>query len=190
MWPSSGECSSRPSASMRRRGATSTPRSHACSSSASRLERLAQPMREVARLPGFEAVVGAITDDTAPVLVLLAQLAVAHRVEQRRAPRAVLAQRVQNVRRDLEALEQLEAQVEQLLTAVVVGPAAVRVAEVTTRAQQAQHLDEEAAAVVVEMRCLDVDDDVERSVREVKLLGVADLEREPCASRARAREPD
>src|SRR6187401_1531618 len=40
------------------------------------------------------------------------------------------------------------------------------------------------------MRCLDVDDDVERRVRKGELLGVADLEREPCACRARAREPN
>src|SRR5262245_29570409 len=103
MWPSSDACSSRPSALMLRRDAMSTPLSRACSSSA-RSERFAQPMREVASLPGFEAVVSAITDDAAPVLVLFAQLAVAHRVEQRRAARAVFAQRVQDIGRDLETL--------------------------------------------------------------------------------------
>jgi hypothetical protein len=56
------------------------------------------------------------------------------------------------------------------------------------RAQHAERLGEEACPVVVEMRRLDVQHDVERSVRELEPLGVADPELEPRLEGAAARE--
>jgi len=70
---------------------------------------LAEPVREIARLARFEAIVGAIPDDAAPVLVFLAELAIRHRFEQGLAPGTVFAQRVDDVVGDfgtrLDAIE-------------------------------------------------------------------------------------
>src|SRR5262252_5585585 len=111
-------------------------------------------MREVPRLSGLEAPVRAIADDAAPVLVFLAQLAVGERVEQRLAARAVAFERAEHVHRDLAALQQLETRGEQILAAVVVGPAAVRVQEMPAPTQHAERLREKTRAVVVEVRRL------------------------------------
>ena len=100
----------------------------------------AQPVREVARLARPRSAVRAVADDAAPMLVFLAQIAVRQRVEQGRAARAVAPSARSTFAVISRALEQLEARAEQVLAAIVVGPAAVRVAEMPARTQHAKRL--------------------------------------------------
>src|SRR5690606_28467098 len=66
---------------------------------------------------------------------------------------------------------------------------AVRVAEVPARSKHAERFGEEAPTVVVEVRRLDVEDDIEGLVGERELVRGADVELEPLAADARTREP-
>src|SRR5687768_17848127 len=95
-----------------------------------------------------------------------------------------------HIARDLTSLEQLEARREQVLRAIVVGPTAVRVAEVAAGPQHSRNFAEESPAIVIEVRSLDVDDDVERRVGQVELFGITERELERRGCRALVSETD